>query len=98
MINSIEHFKTPIQIQENMKKLPDDSKNSFSKTLKSVISHVDDQIKQADKKTEDFALGRNNDLVDVMVSTEKASLSFQFLLQIRNKLLEGYQEIMRMNF
>ena len=72
--------------------------NSFEKTFKNLISQVDTQIKESDKKAEEFALGKNYDLHEVMISAEKAGISFQFLLQIRNKLLEAYQEIMRMNF
>jgi flagellar hook-basal body complex protein FliE len=98
MINSIEHINNNLRIPETSKNIRDDSGNSFGRTLDSLIDHVDGQIKEADTKTRDFALGRSTDMVDVMVSTEKASVSFQFLLQIRNKLLEGYQEIMRMNF
>jgi flagellar hook-basal body complex protein FliE len=48
--------------------------------------------------TEDFAIGKNNNIHEVMIAAEKAGLSLKFLMQIRNKLLDAYQEIMRMSF
>ena len=70
----------------------------FQKVLKSLITQVDRQLKEADQKTEEFAVGKRHDLHEIMIAAEKASLSFQFLVQIRNKLIEAYQEIMRMHF
>ncbi|MBN2059448.1 MAG: flagellar hook-basal body complex protein FliE [Deltaproteobacteria bacterium] len=72
--------------------------NNFEETLKTFISHVDAEIKESDRKAEEFALGKNHDLHDVIIAAEKADISFQFLLQIRNKLMDAYQELMRMNF
>lgn len=71
---------------------------SFMDTLKSLVSEVDNQIKDANQMAEEFALGKEHDLHEIMIASEKADLSFRFLMQIRNKLLEAYQEIMRMNF
>ena len=74
------------------------SRVSFKDTLKTLTLEVDRQLKEANQKSEDFALGKKNDLHEIMIASEKADLSFRFLMQIRNKLLEAYQEIMRMNF
>ena len=71
---------------------------SFKDTLKSVAMEVNRQLNEADQMSEEFALGKRNDLHEIMIATEKASISLSFLLQIRNKLLEAYQEIMRMGF
>lgn len=70
----------------------------FADTLKAFYNHVDDQLKTADQKTAEFAVGKNHDIHEVMVASEKAGLSFKLLMQVRNKLLEAYQEIMRMQF
>ena len=70
----------------------------FQDTLKSLISQVDREIKETDRSMEEFAVGKQYNLHGIMIESEKADLSFRFLLQIRNKLLEAYQEIMRMNF
>jgi len=71
---------------------------SFKDTLNSLISDVNTQMVAADKLTNDFALGKADSLHEVMIATEKSSVSLTFLLQIRTKLLDAYQEIMRMNF
>lgn len=81
---------------QGKKDIHDDS--NFHSTLKTLISQVDTQLKDANQMAEGFAVGKNQNLHEVMIASEKADLSFQFLLQIRNKLLEAYQEIMRMNF
>jgi flagellar hook-basal body complex protein FliE len=70
----------------------------FVDALKAFTGQVDAQIREADQKTQEFAVGKSYDLHEIMVSTEKADLSFRLLVQIRNKLLDAYQEIMRMQF
>ena len=89
-INQINHANT--------EKSRDIEKGGFQGTLRSLISQVDRQIKEADQKAEEFAVGKPHNLHEIMIASEKSELSFKFLLQIRNKLLEAYQEIMRMNF
>ncbi|MBN1847716.1 MAG: flagellar hook-basal body complex protein FliE [Deltaproteobacteria bacterium] len=71
---------------------------SFQDIFRSLISHTDNMIKDANQKAEDFAVGKNHNIHEIMIASEKAGLTFKFLLQIRNKLLEAYQEIMRMTF
>jgi flagellar hook-basal body complex protein FliE len=73
-------------------------KTSFADALKSFTSHVDQQQGQSNRMAEEFAVGKRHDLHEIMVATEKADLSLRLLLQIRNKLLEAYQEVMRMQF
>jgi flagellar hook-basal body complex protein FliE len=55
-------------------------------------------MKESDQLARDFATGKNNNIHEVMIASEKAGISMRFLLQIRNKLLDAYQEIMRMSF
>jgi len=57
---------------------------------------VDAQLKEADQKAITFAVERRADLHEVMVSAAKADISLRLLVKIRNKLVEAYQEIMRM--
>jgi len=70
----------------------------FDLTLKGFIDQVDGQIRDANTQAEGFAVGRPQDLHEIMIATEKADLSFRLLVQVRNKLIEAYQEIMRMQF
>lgn len=75
------------------------NKNSptFQDTLKNYLANVNDQLKKSDQMTENFALGKNNNIQEVMLASAKAELSLKFLMQIRNKLMDAYQEIMRMS-
>ena len=69
---------------------------SFAATLKQFVKGVDQQVKHADTMMREFAVGKRADLHNVMIEAQKADLSLRLLLRIRNKLVEAYQEIMRM--
>ncbi|VAW89287.1 Flagellar hook-basal body complex protein FliE [hydrothermal vent metagenome] len=69
----------------------------FSEQLKDAINQVNSVQKESGKLKNDFTMGdKNVDLVDVMVASQKASISFQAMLQVRNKLLSAYQDVMSM--
>ena len=57
---------------------------------------MNDLQTQSDKSIQGLASGENKNLHEVMISMEKASISFQFMSSVRNKALEAYQEVMRM--
>ncbi|MFZ7113237.1 MAG: flagellar hook-basal body complex protein FliE [Desulfatiglandales bacterium] len=71
---------------------------NFTDVLKNLTRQVDAQLKESDRMTQEFAVGKRADLHEIMIASEKANISFRLLLQIRNKLLEAYQEITRMQF
>lgn len=66
------------------------------KFFNELVSKVNDLQTQSDKSIQGLASGENKNLHEVMISMEKASISFQFMSQVRNKALEAYQEVMRM--
>ncbi len=69
----------------------------FGALLKSAVDEVHSAQLEAKQLTEQFELGQDNaSLQDVVVSLQKASLSFQTMVQVRNKLVSAYQEIMNM--
>ncbi|MCB1947920.1 MAG: flagellar hook-basal body complex protein FliE [Burkholderiales bacterium] len=69
----------------------------FSQTLKAAIDKVNDVQQTAGQLSRDFVNGESNtDLHDVMISLQKANVSFQSMVQVRNKLVTAYQEIMNM--
>lgn len=68
----------------------------FSDYLSSAINKTNDAIIQSEKLNNDFAVGRTDNIHQVMIAAEKAEIALQFTLQIRNKLLDAYNEIMRM--
>lgn len=66
------------------------------KFFKELVGKVNDLSQQSDKAIQGLATGENRNLHETMIAVEKASLSFQFMSQVRNKALEAYQEVMRM--
>jgi flagellar hook-basal body complex protein FliE len=69
----------------------------FVAMLKSAVDEVHTAQLGAKELSEQFALGESNaSLQDVVMSLQKASLSFQTMVQVRNKLVSAYQEIMNM--
>jgi flagellar hook-basal body complex protein FliE len=69
----------------------------FGALLKSAVDEVHSAQQEAKQLTEQFELGQDSaSLQDVVVSLQKASLSFQTMVQVRNKLVSAYQEIMNM--
>ncbi|WP_071459440.1 flagellar hook-basal body complex protein FliE [Bacillus massilinigeriensis] len=73
-----------------------DTQKSFSSVLKQEINKINDTQIKADRLTEQLATGGNVDLHQVMIASQKASITMQAALEIRNKAVEAYQEMMRM--
>ncbi|MBE7487685.1 MAG: flagellar hook-basal body complex protein FliE [Candidatus Omnitrophica bacterium] len=69
---------------------------SFRDLLEKSLGEVNNLQSVAEEKISKFATGEVTDLKDVMVAVEDANLAFQFTLQIRNKIVEAYQEISRL--
>lgn len=70
-------------------------KGSFGEFLKQSIKEVNELQNEADKSITDFATGENKNIHEVMMSVQKADLSFKLMQQIRNKLVDAYKEVMR---
>ena len=69
----------------------------FAALLKTALDQVSTAQQDARQLTQQFELGDpNTNLQDVVLSLQKASLSFQTMVQVRNKLVSAYQEIMNM--
>ena len=69
---------------------------SFAELLKGEFNDVNNSQKAADKMAVDLASGKSQNLHEAMIAATKAELNFNFLVQVRNKILEAYQEVMRM--
>jgi flagellar hook-basal body complex protein FliE len=69
--------------------------SDFAATLKSAIDGVSGELQHANALQQQFVSGTGDvSLSDVMLASQKASLSFQAVLQVRNKLVSAYQDIM----
>ncbi len=69
---------------------------SFTTTLKSSISEVNSLQVEADGAIRELVAGNENNIHEVMVAMEKASISLELLVQVRNKIIAAYDEIKRM--
>lgn len=68
----------------------------FGDVLKDALNKVNMAQLHSEQITHDFVIGNDVELHQVMIATEKANLALQLTMQIRNKVIESYQEIMRM--
>lgn len=69
---------------------------SFADTLKSAIDQVNTLQKTSDKSMQDLATGRTDNVADVMIAAEKADIALRVMVQVRNKIIDAYSEIMKM--
>ena len=70
--------------------------NSFSSLLGKMVSEVNAQQQTSAQAINALQSGQNVPLHQAVISMEEASVSFQLMVEVRNRLLESYQEIMRM--
>ena len=68
----------------------------LGQSISNGIDAVNKDLTQASKVSEDFMNGKPHDLHEVMILMEKADISFRFMTQIRNKVLDAYNDVMRM--
>ncbi|MDL1956460.1 MAG: flagellar hook-basal body complex protein FliE [Candidatus Desulfofervidus auxilii] len=80
---------------EIVKNIAEKKDSSFGEILKTYLQKVNAEQKIADEMINRFLAGEA-DIHQVMIALEKAELSFQLMMQVRNKLIEAYHEIMRM--
>ena len=92
-------FPPPIIISKpaEIKPLPTSPQGpSFGEVLENAIKEVSDIEKVAGEESHKFMTGEVKDVHTVMIAAQKAEITFQMMMQVRNKLVNAYQEIMRM--
>ena len=70
--------------------------DSFANVLKDSLTQVNSLQHEADQAIQSLATGGPATLHDTMLAVEKAELSFKLMMQVRNKIVEAYQEVLRM--
>jgi len=68
---------------------------SFGDVIKQAIKQVDDMQRRADQSVEQLLKGETG-FHETMIALQKADISFRLLLQVRNKVMDAYREVMRM--
>jgi flagellar hook-basal body complex protein FliE len=66
---------------------------AFKDVLMQQIQDVNKMQAEAERAVEDLGAGRRDDMAQVLMAQQKADLAFQMLLQVRNKVMDAYQEI-----
>jgi len=77
---------------------PESKETGFGEVLRSAIGQVEDLRAEADQQVTGLLQGDRSDVHNVMIAVEKADVAFQLMMQVRNKIVNAYQEIEKMQF
>jgi len=91
----------PVDPSRFERQVPGTSTNAstgFWDTLKDTLSQVQQAQNDADQKVTDLVSGKGEDLHSAMTAVEKADLSFQLVMQVRNKIVQAYQQVSQIQF
>lgn len=94
-IEAIAAVDSPFSFRTGPVLAPQSATDSFS-ALVDAVSSLNRQMHGNDQAMQAVALGDTGNLHQVMMNLEKTRLTFELALQVRNKALEAYQELMRM--
>jgi len=72
------------------------AQGDFLAFLRRSIAHVNEQQREAEAAAQAFAVGEAQSVHETIIALEKADVALRLLTQVRNKVVEAYQEIMRM--
>lgn len=86
----------PLPIDLALKKPAAQEPGRFVEALANAVQEVNQAQSRADDMAVRLALGKDVEMHDAVLAMEEAQMSFQYALQVRNKLIEAYQEVMRM--
>ena len=73
-----------------------DAGPTFADTLKEAVNNVNQLQLTADHKAQELSTGKTDDIAGVMLAAEKADIALRAMVQVRNKIIDAYQEIMKM--
>ena len=71
--------------------------SAFTQALKQSLDAVDEEVKRVDDLPKDLAAGRIQDLSQIAAQLKESDLSLRFALEVRNKFIDAYREVMRMS-
>ncbi len=75
---------------------PAQGAKSFAQTLKDAVNNVNQLQVKSDVEMQRLATGQTKNIPEVMIASEKADIAFKLLMQVRNKIIDAYQEVMKM--
>lgn len=86
----------PLTVKRPQERTIAEPEQKFSNILKSAIEHVNKVENEANIKTEQLATNKIEDLHDVMITAQKASITVEAAVQVQQKVIDAYNEMMRM--
>ena len=69
----------------------------FGARFMELVKQVDGEMKQAEGMAKAFAAGEHNNIHETMLAAERATIAFRLVGTVRNKMIEAYQTVLRMN-
>jgi flagellar hook-basal body complex protein FliE len=99
MSNTVQGSPTidPGRLQPEVQQ-PSGNRSGFLDTLQKTLEKAEQIENDASSKVTDFITGKGQDVHSAMIAVEKADISFQLILQVRNKIVKAYQDISGMQF
>lgn len=96
-LDNLKNIIQPNKVQPNKseQKPKSGSDNSFGNMVHDYLSKVSGDGATASEETQKVLADKKENVHDAMVALEEASLSFQMMLEVRNRMLESYQELKR---
>jgi len=70
-----------------------DERSDFASQLQAAFNHIEQLHADADQQIAALLNGQGEDIHKVMIAVEKANLSFQLMMQVRNKIIQAYREV-----
>nr|WP_258000429.1 flagellar hook-basal body complex protein FliE [Bacillus sp. Marseille-P3661] len=95
MFNPVQNVNI-VPKRANQKLTPAEAHNKFTHALNNAINDLNKTQIESDKTTEKFIKGEITDMHQVMIAAQKASVTRTAAIEVRNKVVEAYKEIMRM--
>lgn len=94
----LETGRTSSEIRNSEMSHPDvkDPGKSFADTLKDSINKVNELQKESDVLMQKLSTGESKNIPEVMIAVEKADIAMKLMVQVRNKIIDAYQEVMKM--
>jgi len=89
-------FLPPVQDIPFLEGFERPTQSEFASWMAKELGSINTKVANADYLLQQLATGQVDNLHQIMISLEEAKLSFQLLVQVRNKLLDAYQDILRM--
>jgi len=91
-------YGSNLNLQNKISSSKNEQVDSFVQTLENSLKSVNDLQLKKEQMVKEFAAGKEQNVHELMITLQKASMTMQMTTAVRNKVLEAYREIMRLTF